>query len=632
VNERLESAVNHCHAMGIRKALFIVPFPISFEDASALKAQKHFAGMILRNPDPKLTADSSYMWLGCYASDEMSWQLPGKRGKIVFVGPSIMLTPRMVRQLRQMRAWSVICEQAPGVYASIPLYRFRLWNIAENIIRHLSNAPKDGALHRVLHFAKRVPGAARLWHRFFKREDFSGPAANSHRVPRRSVSLNTDFFRGLLDTAAQEAVGRGYSPIPGRIILVNAGLAAGGAERQIANTLIGLKERGYEDILFLGEYLHRTAGLDFHLPLLLRAGIAAEPVTRNMGGATRPDWPASKELISLLCSLPGAMPEEILNLAEDFKQRRPELVHAWQDSTSIKAAIAGLIAGVPRIVLASRNLIPENFAYYQEYMRPAYQALMERVEIVFLNNSDAGAEDYSRWLDAPAGRFSVLRNGVELSSLAKPPENTVSTYRRSLGIPQTAPVVGSVFRFWSEKRPMLWLETAKVLAAKLPEAHFLVIGDGPMREEMESFIRKARLNARFHLPGSRCDVAMPLSAMSAFLLTSEFEGTPNVLLEAQWLGLPVVATDAGGTREAIHQGVTGWCCSEPDPEMMAMKLFELLTDPAAMERCHAAGPSFVAAHFGMDRMIDETLGLYFGRSDSAMPAAAMERAQQCPRT
>lgn len=108
------------------------------------------------------------------------------------------------------------------------------------------------------------------------------------------------------------------------------------------------------------------------------------------------------------------MAEEILNLVEEFKRRRPAVVHAWQDSTSIKVGIAAVIAGVPRIVLASRNLTPVNFGYYQEYMRSAYQALSEVDSIIFLNNSSAGAVDYCRWLEIPQDRFQVVRNGVDL--------------------------------------------------------------------------------------------------------------------------------------------------------------------------------------------------------------------------
>ena len=118
--------------------------------------------------------------------------------------------------------------------------------------------------------------------------------------------------------------------------------------------------------------------------------------------------------------------------------RRPSVVHAWQDSTSIKAGIAAVIAGVPRIVLASRNATPINFTYYQDYMYPAYRALASLESIVFLNNSEAGAVDYTQWLGMPRERFVVVRNGVDLNHLKRIEETVIRDYRQSLGIPADA--------------------------------------------------------------------------------------------------------------------------------------------------------------------------------------------------
>jgi glycosyltransferase involved in cell wall biosynthesis len=315
------------------------------------------------------------------------------------------------------------------------------------------------------------------------------------------------------------------------------------------------------------------------------------------------------------------MAEEILNLVEEFKNRRPAVVHAWQDSTSIKVGIAAVIVGVPCIVLASRNVIPVNFGYYQEYMRSAYQALTELNHIAFLNNSIAGALDYCRWLELSQDRFQVVRNGVDFSGLTRIDDSAVSAYRTSLGIPEGIPVVGSIFRFWAEKRPMLWLHAAQEIAKLLPDAHFLLIGEGPMRKEMESFVRHAGLQNKVHMPGARTDIATPLSSMTAFVLTSEFEGTPNVVLEAQWLGLPVIATDAGGTREAIEDGITGWCCSVPDAVEIAAKCKEVLSDSPRLKELRQLGPRFIDQQFSLSNMIDHTLSLYMteGEGDPHLP-------------
>jgi glycosyltransferase involved in cell wall biosynthesis len=610
IGPRLQAAIDFCARSGLAKCVFVVPFQIAAEEAFALRGQACCASMILRSPDPKVWGHASDEWLGSFSDDGVSWQMPGNSGAFVFLGAPTLLTRQMLQQIDAASCRFVVCEKTPGQFARIPLYRFGLWAMGEKVIQRLGNTRPDSGIGRIVRIARHVPGARMVWHRLFRRG--SGDTVPSRLGNRsasfRSENLNLDFFRALLTVASAGPARAGYSPVPGRIILVNAGLAAGGAERQVVNTLLGLKARGCDDVALLGEYLSKSAGLDFYLPRLEAAGIPVIPV-----GATRYTGSSlflNRQLSRALRSLPPSMGDEIVALAEEFHARSPAVIHAWQDTTSIKAAIAAAIAGVPRIVLGSRNVIPTNFAYYQDYMRAAYCAIAEIPEVVFLNNSAAGAADYTRWLELPMGHFKVVRNGVDFGALQRADDVAATAYRQSLGIDADVPVVGSIFRFWAEKRPMLWLETAKRIALQRPDAHFLLIGDGPMRPEMEAFVRKSGLRGRVHMPGARADISSPLSIMSAFLLTSEFEGTPNVVLEAQWLGVPVVATDAGGTRESIAEGVTGWCCLRGTEDELAAAVVRVLGDDDFLASCRAAGPAHIAREFGMDGMIDATLDLY----------------------
>ena len=94
------------------------------------------------------------------------------------------------------------------------------------------------------------------------------------------------------------------------------------------------------------------------------------------------------------------------------------------------------------------------------------------------------------------------------------------------------------------------------------------------------------------------------------MLTSYGEGLPNVLLEAQWAGVPVVTTDAGGAREAVDQGVTGWVVETAKPEDLSAAVLRLANDQDFRTRALMAAPLFVKTKFGFDRMIQETLDIY----------------------
>jgi len=604
MNKKVAEALEYCRQAGLRHVVLGVPFPLSADEARALQQDSSCHGMVLYCPSPELTATSSNQWLGCFMPGG-DWTLPSARGTLLFIGSHLMLTQRMVMRVLRTGRLRIICR-VNGRYQPLSIYRFLLWPLGEKLYRRVSELPHDSLLRKALFALAASPLVDRLWQRIFRREGLVPQDAHAP-TGLSGESLYAELCRRALEQPANEKI----APVPGRVLLVNAGLAAGGAERQIVNTLIGLKHSGHcESVALLAEYIDHAPDLDFFLHEVRQHEIEVAQVGRTATLAFDGLSSLPSQLAELAADLPPGILEEILNLVEEFRARRPSVVHAWQDSSSIKAGLAALIAGVPRIVLGSRNVTPVNFTYFQDFMHPAYRALAAVESVRFLNNSEAGAADYTRWLGLPSERFVVVRNGVDLRELRRADDPAVTAYRASLEIPHGATVVGSIFRFWPEKRPMLWLQAAAALLQQWPEAHFLIIGEGPMRQEMEAFVRNGQLRGRVHMPGARPEVATPLSAMDLFVLTSEFEGTPNVVLEAQWLGLPVVATESGGTREALDPGISGLLAESPQPQVIASQVLAFLRDPRKMQRARQAGPSFVADKFATSRMIQETLRLY----------------------
>lgn len=617
MNKKITEAIDVLKSMGLKDVVLAIPFPISVEDIIALRELPICKGLVLRNPSPVITATSTSEWLGCFEGH--GWRLPTTQAQIVFVGSHLVLTRQMATQVVKTRRFSIVCK-VNGAYQQLPLHRFFLWRTGEKLVRSISLRQENHPFRKIVEITKRVPLLRTLWRRIFKRDDLSSSKSSMPGKARGNNSglAQEALYKELLQCAGKFAQSTGYQPIPRRVLLVNAGLAAGGAERQIVNTLIGLKTSGQcESVGLLAEYIDHAPNLDFFLHELEAAGIEVSQVEHAISLCDDGLSSVSSEVADLLADIAPGLIQETLNLVEEFRSRRPEVVHAWQDSTSIKAGIAAVIAGVPRIVLASRNVTPMNFTYYQDYMHPAYRALASLDSVTFLNNSEAGAADYTQWLGLPRERFAVVRNGVDLGYLKRAEDKLIREYRQSIGIPENAQVVGSIFRFWAEKRPMLWLQTAVLVAKRFPEVHFLIIGEGPMRREMESFIHSNGLKGRVHLPGARPEVATPLSAMNVFVLTSEFEGTPNVVLEAQWLGLPVVATDAGGTCESFECNITGLLAATPAVEEIASLIVEYLADKNRLAKAETHGPQFVERAFGINRMIKETVELYGFHSTQA---------------
>jgi len=415
------------------------------------------------------------------------------------------------------------------------------------------------------------------------------------------------YYVELLATARQES--SPYEPIARRILIVSSTLGPGGAERQLVNTTTSLQQGGY-DVHYCGLWLEAAPGNDFHLPRIKESGSRAAGLERRLSVTRRGVAVARPRTAEVLSHMSAYMLDVILNMVEELRAARPEIVHSWLDETNVQVGIAAVIAGVPRIVLSSRSVAPYHFPFHQPYMRPAYQALLQMPNVTLLNNSGAGAQSYADWLGVAPSAIRVIRNGVDMAGHRRADDDRIGAIKSALGIPVDAPVLGTIFRIGPEKRPRLWVDIAAALARQLPGLHFLVVGDGSERQNMEAHAGACGLQARFHFAGVRKDVDDMLSVMDVFLLTSEVEGLPNVLIEAQWLGVPVVTTKAGGAGEAIDPGETGWLVDSAQPEALASPIHDLLCHSERRRKIRDLGPAFIAARFGVGRMVDETLDAY----------------------
>jgi glycosyltransferase involved in cell wall biosynthesis len=393
--------------------------------------------------------------------------------------------------------------------------------------------------------------------------------------------------------------------------LVCGNLSPGGAERQVVYTMTGLERRGFRDSQLLCDTLEpgRPEKFDFYLPTLRDAGIRVETIRKATLDDVELD-DATWTLREFAHRLPAELLADIVALYREFRLRQPEVVHAWLDWSNTRAGIAAALAGVPKILISGRNLNPTNFNLYLPYMDPAYSALCELANVVFVNNSRAGADDYASWLGLEAERIRVVHNAVDFGDRRRSTPAEIVALRRELCIPPAAPLVGSAFRFEEEKRPLFWLEVAVIIARSFPDARFVLFGQGSMRSKMIEAARRLGLRDRLLLPGVRDDILPAISMLDLFLLTSAGEGLPNVLLEAQWVGTPIVTTDVGGAREAILEGRTGFLGPNDDAGAIGAMACRILEDADFRERAAIAGPAFVRHRFNMERMLDETIALY----------------------
>jgi glycosyltransferase involved in cell wall biosynthesis len=297
-------------------------------------------------------------------------------------------------------------------------------------------------------------------------------------------------------------------------------------------------------------------------------------------------------------------------LAGVMARFQPGVVYCWLDLANLLGGFAAAFMQVPRTILGQRTFPPPFWFAppVAETYRQAYRALLRRPNVTMINICSAGAKAYQNWLgDDP--EIEVVRIGFDPASVLIPEDRSIGEFRRGLGIPDGAPVVGGVMRFAPEKDPALWLRAAGVIAAARLDAHFILNGYGhdDIAVELHRMGEILGLRGRLHMPGLVRDVGRVYGAISVFLLTSRTEATANVLIEAQAAGVPVVCPAVGGLEETVLNRVTGVIARERSADQLAVAVLELLSDPAQREFAKKCGPVFIAQKFGLERMIEETI-------------------------
>lgn len=407
------------------------------------------------------------------------------------------------------------------------------------------------------------------------------------------------------------------------VILCTSSLGAGGAERQVALTAAGVSRaragRGRTVLAGLdltparGRAMMRNLAETEHLVIEDLASVNETQVLRVLAA----EDPALREALRLMTAFPPNLARDILKLYDCFRRHRPSCVHLWQDGVISTGSVAAFLAGVPTIVCSMRNVVAgeNDRRRYRAYLATMYRALSERPEVRFTANSAAGAQDYEAWLGFEPGRIRVLRNGVDVASIrARAPEAERRAVRERLKLPPDALLVGGVFRLAPAKRPHLWLDVVARVAEGDPRTHGVIVGDGAMRAEIADAIAARGLADRITLAGRQSPVEPWMAAMDVLLLASEVEGLPNVLLEAESLGVPVVTTRAGGSGEALLDGVTGRLVEDDAPANLAAALTGVIRSRGLRHRARVGAPVFIEQRFGIERMIRETLAV-FGETD-----------------
>lgn len=355
---------------------------------------------------------------------------------------------------------------------------------------------------------------------------------------------------------------RGESPRPLRIAEVIGQLTTGGAEHQLAELVERLDRQRFLPIVYC------LSGVCGPVDERLRAkGIDVRSIGSSGPGRAR-------------------------RLAAGLRADGIDLIHSWLFLANSYAFAARLCGARFPLVSSARNCKSQGWAHHL-----ANVAAFGASARIVVNS--ARVRDYvTRHYRADPRRITIVPNGVDTERF-RPPAAPVPG----------APVVVTAGRLVAQKNPLLFVRAAALLREAIPQARFVMIGDGPLRASIASAARAAGLGEVLELVGERSDPERYYQGATLFWLTSNWEGLPNVVLEALASGLPAIVTDVGGAREIVSDGSEGFVVPAGDASAIVTTSVALLADPA-LRSGFAARARRRALDFSLERMVRATERVY----------------------
>jgi glycosyltransferase involved in cell wall biosynthesis len=306
-------------------------------------------------------------------------------------------------------------------------------------------------------------------------------------------------------------------------------------------------------------------------------------------------------------------------LARVVKRLGPDIIHA-HDPHGIAMASLALSLGAPSrasgrqpALVASRrvdfHLKGNSLSRWKHRQVDCFIAASDAIRRILLADG------------VPPDRAVTVHEGIDVDRVAAV---TPVDVHEAFWLPHHAPVVGNVAALVPHKGQRHLIEAAHLVVQQVPDARFVILGEGELREPLERHVREHHLEKHVLLPGFRTDVIGCIRGFDVFVMSSVTEGLGTSLLDAMACAKPIVATTAGGIPEVVVDGETGILVPPRDHQAMARAIVRLLADDALRSRMGSAGLARVRQRFTVERMVAETAAVYrlvAGRAHAADTAS-----------
>lgn len=355
------------------------------------------------------------------------------------------------------------------------------------------------------------------------------------------------------------------NPSPIRVMFVVPNLHVGGAERHVATLLPKMDLKMFTPwVVCLGD----DGGF---FSALQQKGVTSTAF--NLGDKRKAIRALSKLVLHM-------------------KRNRPDVVIVRGYSAEVLGRIAARLVGVKIVIVWVHNI---GDVRPRSNVRKKIDRAFDRWTTRYFGVAEAQRRYMVDELGYPERKIRIIYNGVDPASFSVHDDRSV---RAELGLSETSTVVGIVAALRPEKDHATLLQAARIVVDAVPTASVLIVGDGPMRPELEKLCASLKITSNVRFAGKRDDISVILPAIDIFTLSSAtVECFPISLLEAMACARPAVCTNVGGIGEMIVDGETGYLVPPRDPEHLAARLLDLLNNPTMARQMGIAGRQRLEKNF-----------------------------------
>jgi len=354
------------------------------------------------------------------------------------------------------------------------------------------------------------------------------------------------------------------------------GLTFGGAETLLRDLASGLEKRGYRV----------TVGYSTPGPFvqeLVDKGLTLKRIPR----------------------LAMIDPIFLLRMVRLMQLDPPQIVHTHLFKSDFHGRVAARLAGVPVVVSTLHN----NDSWAKNRILGRIYGATARFADRLIAVSPEVREYHLDKTGVPVDKVMVIENGVDVAAFSGH-EAGAKAVRTEFGIAPTAPLFGIIGRLKPQKDLPTFLLAAVEILRQQPDARFLVVGDGPLREELEAQAKELDLLPALIFTGMRKDISTIMAAVDVLVLSSLWEGLPVILLEAMAAARPVVSTAVDGVKSVVLPDASALLVNTGSPSALADACVKLARDPVLRQKMGNSGLKRVSDFYSLDAMIDRISKLY----------------------